>query len=126
MHFFTITNRILSFLRSGIIYKFQVWWQQCYFYDKAKRHSKVRMCEHLGISVLAVERGKGDDVSTIKKHLLCCNRSLDFKDLSILTTNNNHFKVTLLESFLINRDHPLFNKNKKSLSLEFFYYQKYY
>ena len=66
MHFFTITNRILSFLRSGIIYKFQVWWQQCYFYDKAKRHFKVRMCEHLGISVLAVERGKGDDVSTIK------------------------------------------------------------
>ena len=24
------------------------------------------MCEHFGISVLAVERGKGDDVSTIK------------------------------------------------------------
>ena len=31
----------------------------------------------------------------------------------ILATNNNDFEVTLMESLLINRDHPPFNKNKQ-------------
>ena len=42
----------------------------------------------------------------------------DFEDFSILATNNNDFKVTLMESLLINRDHPPLNKNKQSLPLE--------
>ena len=37
-----------------------------------------------------------------------------------LATNNNNFKVTLMESLLINRDHPPLNKNKQSLLLELF------
>ena len=71
------------------------------------------MCEHLGISALTGKRVKGDDDSTIKEHLLFC--------FSILATNNNGFKVTLMESLLINRDHPPLNKNKQSLPLELFY-----
>ena len=59
------------------------------------------MCEHLGISALTWKRVKGDDDSAIKKHLLFCNHATDFEDFSILATNND-FKVTLMESFLIN------------------------
>ena len=61
---------------------------------------------------------KGDNDSSIKEHLLFCNHTTDFKDFSILAANNNDFKVTLLESLLINRDHPPLNKNKQSLPLE--------
>ena len=55
-----------------------------------------------------------------KEHLLFCSHTLDFEDFSILATNNNDFKVTLMESLLINRDHPPLNKNKQSLPLELF------
>ena len=63
------------------------------------------MCEHLGISVLTAKRVKGDDDSAIKEHLLFCNHTPDFEDFSILETSNNDFKVTLMESNLINKDH---------------------
>ena len=73
------------------------------------------MCEHLGILALSAKRVKGGDDSPVKEHLLFCNGVPDFEDFSILTTNNNDFKVTLMESFLINRDHPPLNKNRQSL-----------
>ena len=90
------------------------------YYGKTKHHFKVRMCEHLGISALTGKRVKGDDDSAIKEHLLFCNHKPDFEDFSILATNSNDFKVTLMESLLINRDHPPLNKNKQSLPLELF------
>ena len=78
------------------------------------------MSESLGISALTRKRVKGDDDSAIKEHLLFCNYTPDFEDFSILATNNNNFKVPLMESVLINRDHPRLNKNKQSLPLELF------
>ena len=116
----TFKNKIPSFLRSGIVYKFQCGSCNATYYGKTKRHFKVRMCEHLGISALTGKRVKGDDDSAIKEHLLFCNHTPDFEDFSILATNNNEFKVTLMDSLLINRDHPPLNKNKQSLPLELF------
>ena len=78
------------------------------------------MCECLGISALTGKRVKGDDDSAIKEHLSFCNHTSEFEDSSIIASNNNDFKVTLLESLLINRDHPTWNKNKRSLPLELF------
>ena len=62
------------------------------------------MCEHLGIPVLTGKRVKGDDDSAIKEHLLFCNHTPDFEDFSILAANKSNFKVTLMESLLINRE----------------------
>ena len=67
---------------------------------------------------LTGKRVKGDDDSAINEHLLFCNRAPNFEDFSILATNNNDFKVTLIESLLINRDYPPLNKNKQSLPLQ--------
>ena len=119
-NFFTFKDKIPSVLRSGIVYKFQCGSCNATYYGKTKRHFKVRICEHLGISALTGKRVKGDDDSAIKEQLLFCNHTPDFEDFSILATNNNDFKVTLMESFLINRDHPPLNKNKQSLPLELF------
>ena len=119
-NFFTFKDKIPSFLRSGIVYKFQCGSCNATYYGKTKRHFKVRMCEHLGISALTGKRVKGDDDSAIKEHLLFCNHTPEFEDFSILASNNNDFKVTLMESLLINRDHPPLNKNKQSLPLELF------
>ena len=75
------------------------------------------MCEHLGISAITGKRVKGADDSVIKEHLLFRNHTPDFEEFSILATNNNDFKVMLMESRLIIRDHPLLNKNKQSCSM---------
>ena len=111
-NFFTFKDKIPSFLRSGIVYKFQSGSCNSTFSGKTKRHFKVRICEHMGISALTGKRVKGDDDSSIKEHILFCNHTLDFEDFSILAVNNNDFKVTLMESLLVNRDHPPLNKKK--------------
>ena len=49
-NFFTFKDKIPSFLRSGIVYKFQCGSCNVTCYGKTKRHFKVRMWEHLGIS----------------------------------------------------------------------------
>ena len=56
-----------------------------------------------------VKRVKGDHDPSVKEHLLFCNHATDFEEFSIIATNNNAFEVTLMESLLINRDHPLMN-----------------
>ena len=78
------------------------------------------MFEQLGISVLTGKRVKADDDSTIKKHLLFWNHTLDFEDSWMLAANNSDFKITVMESLLINRDHPPLSKNKQSLPLQLF------
>ena len=78
------------------------------------------MCEHSGISALTGKRVKDDDESAIKEHFLFCNYAPDFENFSILATNNNDFKGKLMESLLINRDHPPLHNSKQSLPLELF------
>ena len=78
------------------------------------------MCEHLGVSALTGKRVKGNNDSAIKERQLFCNYSSGFDDFSILASNNNDFKVTLMESLLINRDHPALNKNRHLLPLKLF------
>ena len=119
-NFFTFKDKIPSFLRSGIFYKFQCGSCNATYYGKTKPHFKVRMCEHLEISAVTGKRVKGDEDSTIKEHLLFYNHTPDFEDFSILATNNNDFKTTLMEGLLINRDHPTLNTNKQYLPLKLF------
>ena len=118
---FTFKDKIPVFLCSGIIYKFKCGGCNATFYGKTKCHFKVRMCEHLGVSALTGKRVKGDNNSVMREHHLFCNHSSGFKDFVILANNNNDFKVTLMESLFINRDHPPLNKNRHSLPLELFH-----
>ena len=91
------------------------------YYGKTKRHFKARMCEHLGVSDLTGKRVKGDNNFALKEHHLFCSYLSGFDNFSILASNNNDFKFTLMESLLIDRDHPRLNKNKHSLPLELFH-----
>ena len=76
------------------------------------------MCKHIGVFFALVGiRVREDNDSAIKEHHLFSNQSSGFNDSSILASNNNDFKVFLMQSISINRDHPLSNKNKHSLPL---------
>ena len=118
INFFTFKDKVPVFLRSGIVYKFKCGGCNATFYVKTKRHFIVRMCEHLGVSALTGKIVKGDNDSAIKEHHLFCNHSSGFDGFSILASNNNDFKITLMESLLINRDHLPLNKNRHSLPLD--------
>ena len=111
-NFFRFNDKIPSFLRSGIVYKFECGSCNATYHDKTKRHFKARMWEPLGISAHTGKRVKGDYDSAIKEHLLFCNHAPDFENFSVLATNNNGFKLTSMISLLINRDHPSLIKNK--------------
>ena len=54
-NFFTFKDKIPSYLRSGIVDKFQCGSCNATCYGKTKCHFKIRMCEHLGISALLKE-----------------------------------------------------------------------
>ena len=118
---FTFKDIIPVFLRSGIVYKFKFGCFNATYYGKTMGHFKFRMSEHLGVSALTGKRVKGDNDSAIKEHHLFCNHSPGFDDFSILASNSNDFKVTLMESLLINRDTPPLNKNRHLLPLKLFY-----
>ena len=120
INFFTFKDKVPVFLRSGIVYKFKYGGCNATYDGKTKRHFKVRMCEHFGVSALIGKTVKGDNDSGIKEHHLFCDHSSGFDDFSILASNNNDFKVTLMESPLVNRDHPPLNKNRHTLHLELF------
>ena len=121
INFFTFKDKIPIFLRSGIVYKFKCGGCNATYYGKTKRHFKVRMCEHLGVSALNGKRVKGNNHSAVKEHNLFCNHSSGFDDFSMLASNNNDFKVRLMKNFLMNRDHAPLNKNNRhSLPLELF------
>ena len=77
-YFFTFKDKIPSFLRSGIVYKFQCGDCNATYYGKTKRHFKVRISEHLGISALSGKRVKGDENPAITENLLFCNHASDF------------------------------------------------
>ena len=118
INFFAFKDRIPVFICSGIVYEFKHGDCNTTYYGKTKCHFKVRMCEHLGVFALTGKKEKGDNDSAIKEQNLFCNHLSGFDDFSILADNNNEFKITLMESLLINRDHPPLNKNRHLLPLE--------
>ena len=54
-----LKDRIPVFLRSGIVYKFKCGGCNSNYHGKTKRHFKVRMREHFGISALIGKKVKG-------------------------------------------------------------------
>ena len=110
--FFSFKDRIVVFLRSGIVYKFKCGGCNTTYCGKTNRHFKERRCEHFGIST--GKRVKGDNDSAIKEHDLFCNYSSGFDNFSILASNDNDFKVNG-ESFNL-----FVNKNRHSQPLEHF------
>ena len=106
----------------GLVYRYKCGGYNATCYGKTKRHFKVRICEHLGISHLTEKKVKIDNnkLTAIQEHLLCCNYSPSFEDFSILTRESNDFKLKIMESLLIARDKPVLNKADSSLPLELF------
>ena len=119
---FRFKDRLPKFLQSGLVYRFECSGCNATYYGKTKRHFKVRMCEHLGISHLTGKRKTlhPGQSSAIFEHTLFCRGTPLFSDFDVLARDTNDFKLTLKESLLISRDKPLLNKTIQSMPLELF------
>ena len=116
---FSFKDRIPLMLRSGIVYNFTCVGCNANYYGKTIRHFKVRACEHLRISPLT-----GESVSpgptAVSEHLKSCRCSPSLRSFKIITSESNDFKLTVMESLLIQRDKPPLNRTVKSMPLELF------
>ena len=56
--FFTFKDKLPKILHSGLVYQYKCGGCNSTYYGKTKRHFKVRICEHLGISHLTEKKGK--------------------------------------------------------------------
>ena len=54
--FFTFKDKLPKMLLSGLVYQYRCGGCNATYYGKTKRHFKVRICEHLGISHLTEKR----------------------------------------------------------------------
>ena len=54
--FFTFKDKLPKMLLSGLVYQYKCGGCNATYYGKTKRHFKVRICEHLGISHLTGKR----------------------------------------------------------------------
>ena len=56
--FFTLKDKLPKMLPSGLFYQYKCGRYNATYYGKTKRHFKVRICEHVGISHLTEKKGK--------------------------------------------------------------------
>ena len=101
-------------------YKFQCSSSNATYYGKAKRHFKVCVCEHMGVSARTGKNIKFTKNSTVRDHMLVCNNIVLFEDFSVLGNGTSDFRIKLQESLLIHRYGPQSNKTSESAPLMLF------
>ena len=98
---FAFKGKVIVFLYFGIVDQFNCGSCNATYYAKTNLNFEIRICEHLGAFT------KNGDNNLKKYHLF----AIIHLALTIFPyTNNNEFKTTLLESLLINSDHPSLDK----------------
>ena len=107
-------------MRSLLYYKFQCSSCNATYYGKTKRHFKVRVSEHMGVSACTDKNIKSTKNSAVRDHMLVSNSIVSFEDFSVLANGTNDFRIKLQESLLIQRHGPQLNKTSKSAPLMLF------
>ena len=120
--FFCYKDRIPFNVRSLVVYKFTCGDCNVTYIGKTKRHMKVRMNEHLGISLRTGKQLKfnSSNATAIRSHCETCHHSASYKDFSIIDTARNDFELLIKESIVIGKESPLLNKQVKSFQLALF------
>ena len=116
---FTFKNKISKEICSVLCYKFQCSYNATY-YGKTKRHFKVCVSEHMGVSACTGKNIKSTKNSAVRDHMLVCNSIVSFEDFSVLSNGTKDFRIKLQEILLIHRDGLQLNKTSESAPLMLF------
>ena len=117
---FTFKDKISKEMRSLLCYKFQCSSCNATYYGKTKRHFKVRVSEHMGVSARTGKNIKSTKNSAVRDHMLVCNNIVSFEDFSVLVNGTSDFRIKLQESLLIHRGGLQLNKTSDSALLMLF------
>ena len=82
-------------MRFLLCYKLQSSNCNATYYDKIKRHFKVRVSKHIGASART-----GESI----KSVLVCDNIVSFEDFPVFANGSNYFRTKLQESILDHRD----------------------
>ena len=115
-------DKIPLHIRSFVMYKYTCGSCNATYIGKTKRHFKVRMCEHLGISYRTGKPLKYDKRKTtaVREHMRCENHVSDFTNFKVLGYAKNDYTLQIKESLLIGKEKCDLNKQVKCLKLELF------
>ena len=116
---FASKDRLLSLVRSNVVYKFTCSCCSATYYGKTSRNPLIRRREHLGINKLG-QNIKSSGPSSIKDHICKTGHIATFEDFSILAKIDNAFDLLIYESLLIFRDRPSLNSQQSSIPLALF------
>ena len=88
---FYLNDPVPQILTSVVVYKFQCGLCNEFYYGECVRHLAVRSGEHIDISPLPSKRVQPRKDSAVCDHLLNCNYSPTFEDLSVLCHDNKKY-----------------------------------
>ena len=96
---FTFKDKISKEMRSLLCYKFQCSSCNATYYGKTKRHFKVRVSEHMGVSARTGKNIKSTKSSAVRDHMLVCNNIVSFEDFSVFANGTNNFRINCKKAF---------------------------
>ena len=117
----TFKDKINKIPHSNLAYKFKCNICNDIYYDKTKRHFKVRAFDQLGITPLTDRKVKYLKESAVFDQIFHTGHNASFDDLEILVKESDEFRFLLRESLLILRDDPPLNRYVKSILMELFF-----
>ena len=120
--FFKFKDSLPSHILSLVVYKFSCSGCNSTYIGKTKRHHKVRMCEHLGVSY---KTGKGtkfnpNSSTAVRDHIREKGHENDVTNFEILNHAKNNLECLIKESLLIKKMSPNLNKQVKYFKLSLF------
>ena len=117
---FTFKDKINKMLHSNLVYNFKCNICIDIYYGKTKRHLKVIICEHLGITPLTGKKVRSLEESAVFDHIIHTGHNASFDDFETLVKECHEFRLLSRESLLILRDEPPLNRYIKSIPPDFF------
>ena len=119
---FSFKDRIPQHLQSLVLYKFTCNSCNAIYPGKTKRHYKVRLNEHLGIS-FRTERPLTYAESTataVNKHCETCMHPNDETSFKIIGGARNNYHLMIMESLILLRTGKCLNTAERSIPLKLF------
>ena len=120
---FKFKDPIPSNIRSLVVYKFKCSSCNATYIGKTKRHHKIRMCEHLGISYRtgAPTKFNKNTTTSIRDHIMETGHQNKFENFEFLSFGKNNLECLIKEKFLIQKySPPLINKQVENFKLSLF------
>lgn len=122
--FFRFKDKIPIDCRSYLLYKFLCGKCNLAYYGKTIRHFKVRVFEHMGVSLRTgvpyTYNPRNNNNTAVLNHIHACKCAVTNNDFTIIGSARNDYQLRIKESIIIQKDNPILNKNVKSIPLALF------